>query len=438
MKRFSLITFCLVSFQFYSQVKIGESPQNLNPSSLLELESTNKVFVLTRVTSTQMNAITPLQGALVYNIDEKCMYQFNGSTWTPLCNNGLSSDGIASIDFNNNSSVLTVLLNSGATKTVDLSTLNNTDDQTITDFSFDQSTTTLSITLEDGNTKTVDLQFLASSVTNQQLSFDSLTNILSLENGGTVDLSHFIDNTDNQQLSIDSTGHIISLENGSSVTITDNVDDADNDPTNENQTVTAGDGISVIQTLQDFKVSASIDNTSIGFNASNELEVKPGTDGQVLTTVGTEVKWAKAIGLLAEIYLTAGTQTISDTFTDINFGTDGIIDSGNFTATTNSINITQPGIYKITYRVSLGFGTNSNNRTESEFRLAKDNTEIPGSTTFGYHRNALNNRNTATATIIIQITNAGTHKITVQAKRISGAATLQTIPNATSILIEKQ
>ncbi|NNC34364.1 MAG: hypothetical protein HKO09_05780, partial [Croceitalea sp.] len=68
-----------------SQVKIGDSPQNIDPASVLELESNSKVLVITRVTTNQMNAIDPLRGALVYNTDEGCVFYFNGSSWLNLC-----------------------------------------------------------------------------------------------------------------------------------------------------------------------------------------------------------------------------------------------------------------------------------------------------------------------------------------------------------------
>lgn len=70
----------------YSQVKIGDNPNSIHSSSILELESTDKVLVITRMTSAQMNAVAgPYAGALVYNTDENCVYMFNGS-WVNLCN----------------------------------------------------------------------------------------------------------------------------------------------------------------------------------------------------------------------------------------------------------------------------------------------------------------------------------------------------------------
>ena len=68
-----------------SQIKIGNNPQNIDVASLLELESDNRTLVITRVTDDQMNAITPLQGGLIYNTDEECVFYYNGTEWVNLC-----------------------------------------------------------------------------------------------------------------------------------------------------------------------------------------------------------------------------------------------------------------------------------------------------------------------------------------------------------------
>jgi hypothetical protein len=61
----------------FAQIKIGDNPQNINAGSLLELESTNRAFVITRVTTVQMNAITPIEGAMVYNTDIQCLHYYD-------------------------------------------------------------------------------------------------------------------------------------------------------------------------------------------------------------------------------------------------------------------------------------------------------------------------------------------------------------------------
>ncbi|MBW8200759.1 hypothetical protein K1F36_13080, partial [Muricauda sp. W52] len=68
-----------------AQVKIGDNPQNLNPASLLELESTSRALVITRVTDAQMSSISPLRGALVYNTDQNCLHYYDGTAWINIC-----------------------------------------------------------------------------------------------------------------------------------------------------------------------------------------------------------------------------------------------------------------------------------------------------------------------------------------------------------------
>ena len=57
-----------------AQVKIGGDPKIIHPHSLLELKSNTKALVLTVVTDLEMQAITPLNGALVFNIDQGCVF----------------------------------------------------------------------------------------------------------------------------------------------------------------------------------------------------------------------------------------------------------------------------------------------------------------------------------------------------------------------------
>jgi len=87
--KYKTIYFCLLfgCFQYYgsAQVKIGNNPQDINAGSLLELESTTKSLVLTRVTSIEMQAMQPPAGAIVYNTDENCVFFYNSTQWVSLC-----------------------------------------------------------------------------------------------------------------------------------------------------------------------------------------------------------------------------------------------------------------------------------------------------------------------------------------------------------------
>ncbi|MEP2278092.1 collagen-like protein [Maribacter sp.] len=82
----NFIFFLITQFQF-GQIKIGDNPQNLDNSSILELESTTRTLVVSRINTTQMQAINPLRGAMVYNTDAECIFFFDGTQWNNLCEN---------------------------------------------------------------------------------------------------------------------------------------------------------------------------------------------------------------------------------------------------------------------------------------------------------------------------------------------------------------
>ena len=85
MKHLTPLLALLLCQALSAQVKIGDNPQTIDPTSLLELESTQQVLVITRVTTSQMEAISPGNGALVYNTDEACLFYHNGQRWINLC-----------------------------------------------------------------------------------------------------------------------------------------------------------------------------------------------------------------------------------------------------------------------------------------------------------------------------------------------------------------
>ena len=73
------VVLALFSSVAFSQVKIGDNPETLDATSLLELESSTRALVITRVDTSTMNDMTPLRGALVYNTDAECVF------YCPLC-----------------------------------------------------------------------------------------------------------------------------------------------------------------------------------------------------------------------------------------------------------------------------------------------------------------------------------------------------------------
>lgn len=76
----TLFAFLLISYTCFSQVGIGTNTPNSN--SLLEISSTDKVFVPPRMTNSQMLAITnPLIGSIVYNTTFNAIYIYNSLGW---------------------------------------------------------------------------------------------------------------------------------------------------------------------------------------------------------------------------------------------------------------------------------------------------------------------------------------------------------------------
>lgn len=102
--------FCIalfgLSISASAQVKIGDDVSTIHESSILELESSSKVLVVTRMTNAQMYALNPLAGGMVYNTDTACIHSYNGSVWISLCDSNSGSfsfmdnnDGTFSVNY---------------------------------------------------------------------------------------------------------------------------------------------------------------------------------------------------------------------------------------------------------------------------------------------------------------------------------------------------
>ncbi len=74
-----------ISGPIIGQIKIGDNPQNIDATSVLELESNSRVLVITRINTAQMNAIVPSAGAIVYNTDLQCIHYYDGAQWINVC-----------------------------------------------------------------------------------------------------------------------------------------------------------------------------------------------------------------------------------------------------------------------------------------------------------------------------------------------------------------
>lgn len=91
---FALLLFFNADFLF-SQIKIGDNPQNLNSTSLLELESTTRVLVVNRMSTSQMELLVPLAGGIVFNTDIGCLHYYDGVAWNNICNTTNNVDGFS-------------------------------------------------------------------------------------------------------------------------------------------------------------------------------------------------------------------------------------------------------------------------------------------------------------------------------------------------------
>ncbi|AKA35750.1 beta strand repeat-containing protein [Flagellimonas lutaonensis] len=92
-------------FSVNAQVKIGDNPQNIDPNSVLELESSSRVLVISRMGDAQMNSLNPLHGAMVYNTDTQCVHYYDGTQWVNLCSEQNTTN--VSLTLNDDELVLT-------------------------------------------------------------------------------------------------------------------------------------------------------------------------------------------------------------------------------------------------------------------------------------------------------------------------------------------
>jgi hypothetical protein len=72
-----------IHFALTAQVKIGDNPNTINSSSLLELESTTKGVLVPRMTETQRTTIaSPPTGLMLFQTDATSgFYFYNGAKW---------------------------------------------------------------------------------------------------------------------------------------------------------------------------------------------------------------------------------------------------------------------------------------------------------------------------------------------------------------------
>ncbi|MEW7278052.1 hypothetical protein ABW636_05610, partial [Aquimarina sp. 2201CG1-2-11] len=265
MKR--IISFVLLTlfcgYISFSQVKAGDNPFVLDKASLLELESKDKVFVVTRISTIEMNEITPLNGALVYNTDTNCLFQFRLNTWASLCN----PDETITILIDNNDGTYSFTNEAGLTTQIQKSTFTDNGNDT---FTFNNG---------DGNPITIDLNDADKDATNE------LNTAVDLD-GTTLNVT---DAGGDKGVDLDTT-----FATNAQLTASDAAD-LDKDATNELNTAVALDGTTLNVTDAGGDKGVDLDTTfatnaqltasdaaDLDKDATNELNTAVALDGTTL------------------------------------------------------------------------------------------------------------------------------------------------------------
>lgn len=97
-KQLVFLFFLLFFLNSVSQVKIGDNPNQIESSSLLELESVDKGFLPPRLTSIERDAIeNPAKGLMIFNNETNCINFFDGSNWKGLCGEELTNENYTTL-----------------------------------------------------------------------------------------------------------------------------------------------------------------------------------------------------------------------------------------------------------------------------------------------------------------------------------------------------
>ncbi|MBI9037240.1 MAG: hypothetical protein JEY97_03835 [Bacteroidales bacterium] len=99
MKKTILLAFLIIMFASvaFSQVAINETGADPDPSAILDLSSTDKGFLVPRVSTAERNAIgTTQSGLLVYDIDTESFWYYNNmiAAWVEMSGGGADNDWV--------------------------------------------------------------------------------------------------------------------------------------------------------------------------------------------------------------------------------------------------------------------------------------------------------------------------------------------------------
>jgi hypothetical protein len=100
MRKVLLYLLVLQVFDAHAQVKVGENPETIHTSAVLEIESENKGFLPPRLTTAERDAIsTPAVGLSIFNTTTMCLQWYNGTGWFDACDGRLTAGPVSDCPF---------------------------------------------------------------------------------------------------------------------------------------------------------------------------------------------------------------------------------------------------------------------------------------------------------------------------------------------------
>ncbi|MEP3235837.1 beta strand repeat-containing protein [Nonlabens ulvanivorans] len=324
------VLFLLMGAITTAQVKIGNNPNTIDPFSILELESSETVLVVTRITDAEMAAILPLNGAIIYNTSQNCLFQYRNNNWESLCNGGILVD--------NNDGTYTFTNDNGGIVSIDTNAIANP---------YNNATSGLAaMNIQDAIDELSGLASNVSLIDNADGTYtftDAAGNTVTIAD---TSISTLIDNTDGTYTYTDELGNQTIIDTSFIESLTSlglNASQTGLEYTDEDGVITTLDLTTVVQNLE--TITTLVDNTDGTFTYTNEAGTPVTIDtnaAETLTTLvlnadDTNLDYTDEDGVTTQLDFTALVQNL-ETITTLVDNTDGTFTYTNEAGTPVTIN----------------------------------------------------------------------------------------------------